>query len=74
MKSLKNQTDVKLQQICNQWDKAVADNNVPEIEKFMSADWVLIGTEGRIKPRQYFIDFIKSGDLVHHKWTLTIPE
>src|SRR5687767_5918073 len=50
---------------CRQWDKAIADNDVPAIARFMAEDWIIIGTEGGITPKTRFLDFIKSGDLVH---------
>lgn len=48
------------------WDEAIVRNNVEEINQFMSDDWVCIGTEG-ITLKSSFLDWIKSGSLVHNK-------
>jgi ketosteroid isomerase-like protein len=56
-----------LRQVGRNWDSAIADNNVPEIGKFMAEDWVIVGTEGGITSKNDFLKFIKSGDLVHSK-------
>jgi ketosteroid isomerase-like protein len=62
-----NETMIEeLSGVCRQWDKAIADNNLPEIEKYMADDWVIVGTEGGISPKSRFLDFIKSGDLLHN--------
>jgi ketosteroid isomerase-like protein len=61
-----NETMIKeLSQVCQQWDKAIADNNLPEIGRYMADDWIIVGTEGGISPKSRFLDFIKSGDLLH---------
>jgi hypothetical protein len=57
----------QLIQFGRQWDEAIANNNVEEISKFMSADWVIVGTEGGITSKSDFLDTIISGDLVHTK-------
>ena len=50
-----------------QWDEAMVSNNVEEIAKFMSDDWVIVGTEGGITSKSSFLEWIKSGDLTHRR-------
>lgn len=51
------------------WDDALANNNLAEMEKYMSADWVIVGTGGGITSREDFLASIKSGDVVHSRMT-----
>jgi ketosteroid isomerase-like protein len=50
----------------SQWDEAMINNNAEEIGRFMSEDWVIVGTEGGITSKQDFLQTIMSGDLEHH--------
>ena len=52
-------------QFSKQWDEALVRNDPQEIGKFMSDDWVIVGTEGGITPKSSFIHTIQSGDLNH---------
>jgi ketosteroid isomerase-like protein len=47
------------------WDDAMIRNDAVEIGRFMSDDWVIIGTEGGITPKSAFMRSIESGDLLH---------
>jgi ketosteroid isomerase-like protein len=67
MQPVKDQLTKELSLLCRKWDEAIVTNDVVEIGKYMSADWVIIGTEGGITPKSHFLDFIKSGDLFHNK-------
>ncbi len=58
-------TKEALLEYCLSWDKAIAQNDVKEISPYMSDDWVCVGTDGGISPKSNFLDWIKSGDLVH---------
>jgi hypothetical protein len=49
------------------WNRAIENNNVDEIEKFLSADWVIVGTEGGITSKDEFLSWITSGDLTHSR-------
>ena len=55
----------ELIQFGKQWDLAIVDNDVEKVSKFMSSDWVIVGTEGGITSKASFLDSIRSGDLVH---------
>lgn len=47
------------------WDEAMIRNDPQEISRFMSDDWVIVGTEGGITAKTSFIESIRSGDLIH---------
>ena len=47
------------------WDEAMVRNSPDEISKFMSDDWVIVGTEGGITSKTSFLNPVKSGDLLH---------
>ncbi|MGN6436636.1 MAG: nuclear transport factor 2 family protein [Agriterribacter sp.] len=49
------------------WDAAMMNNDVEEIGRFMSDDWVIIGTEGGITTKAEFLDFIGSGVVQHSR-------
>ncbi|WP_276374980.1 nuclear transport factor 2 family protein [Chryseolinea sp. H1M3-3] len=49
----------------HQWDEAMVRNNVSEIDQYMADDWVIVGTEGGITPKEIFLKSIETGDLVH---------
>jgi ketosteroid isomerase-like protein len=59
-------TEEELLQFSKDWDKAMVSNDVAEIGKFMSDDWVIIGTEGGITSKASFLEWIRSGDVSHH--------
>lgn len=62
----------KLIQFGIQWDDAIVSNNASGIGKFMSDDWVCIGSNG-ITPRASFLGWIQSGALTHNKMTTEEP-
>jgi ketosteroid isomerase-like protein len=65
MRTTNEQVVKELKQSGRQWDKAIAENDVLQIEKFMADEWVIVGTAGGITPKTNFLDYIRSGDLVH---------
>lgn len=67
MRTTDNQIAKELRQLGRQWDKAIVDNDALEIGRFMAADWVIVGTEGGITPKPSFLDYVKSGDLLHNQ-------
>jgi len=42
-----------------QWGKAMVNHIAEDISKFMSDDWVIIGTDGGIIPKKLFLERIK---------------
>jgi hypothetical protein len=56
----------ELLQVGKAWDEAMIQNNPEEIGKFMSEDWVIVGSEG-ITRKSEFMESIRSGDLTHNR-------
>ena len=54
-----------LKNIMLEWNKAIEDNDVNEIARYMSDDWIIVGTEGGIIKRSDFLGWVESGDLSH---------
>jgi hypothetical protein len=49
------------------WNRAIESNHAEEISRFMSDDWIIIGTEGGITTKEQFLQSVRSGDLHHTK-------
>ena len=47
------------------WDDAIARNDLAEMSRYMSDDWVIVGTGGGITSKFQFLASIRSGDVVH---------
>ncbi len=56
-----------LLQFVKEWDEAMISNDIAEIGKFMSDDWVIVGSEGGITSKPEFLEWIKSGDVTHNR-------
>ena len=52
-------------QIEEAFNHAVVSNNVEQIKKHVSEDWVLVDTEGGIIPQEQFFQVISQGLLSH---------
>jgi len=50
----------------NSWDEAMVGNDANEIAKFMSDDWIIVGSNG-ITSKSSFLQFISSGALTHNR-------
>ena len=48
------------------WDKAMATNDVDQIGRFMSADWIIVASDG-ITSREDFLDSIRQGHVSHNR-------
>jgi ketosteroid isomerase-like protein len=48
------------------WDEAMVSNNAGEITKFMSDDWVIVGSDGTTSKKP-FLESISSGILTHNR-------
>lgn len=51
----------------NAWNEAMVANDVDAISKFMSDDWIIVGTDGGITTKSEFLMWIRSGDLTHSR-------
>jgi ketosteroid isomerase-like protein len=57
----------ELRQFGKMWDAAMVGNDADEIGRFMSEDWVIVGSEGGITSKEEFLEWIRSGDLTHSR-------
>lgn len=57
----------ELQQFEDSWNRAIVSNDIDKISEFMSADWVMVGSEGGITTKSEFLQSIRSGDLTHSR-------
>jgi len=57
----------ELLQFEKDWNRAMENNDADETGKFMSDDWVIIGTGGGITSKDEFLEWIKSGDVSHSR-------
>ena len=48
------------------WDESMENNNANEIAKFMSDDWVIVGSDG-VTSKSAFLQSIISGTLTHNR-------
>ncbi|MBT1708835.1 DUF4440 domain-containing protein [Fulvivirgaceae bacterium PWU5] len=53
-------------QVGKEWDKAMVGNDPDEIGKFMSEDWVIVGSDG-ITSKSQFLETIRSSALTHSR-------
>lgn len=61
----RNSMEQEIIRVCQNWDRAIQENNVDGMASFMSEDWVIVGTEGGITDRDTFLGWVRSGALVH---------
>jgi ketosteroid isomerase-like protein len=54
-----------LKQIEIDWNKSIELNDVISMAKYMSDEWVIFSGDGNVTSKQMFLQFVKSGDLVH---------
>ena len=55
----------KFQEIEDKFNKAVITNDVTEIKKCISEDWVLVDSQGGIIPQEKFFNVLEQGLLSH---------
>ena len=60
------------QKIEDNFNQAVISNNVTEIKKCISADWVLVDSQGGIIPQEGFFNVVEQGSLTHSTMTKEI--
>lgn len=52
-----------------EWNEAITTNQVADIARYMTKDWVLVDPVGGIVPRHRFLQAVASEQLVHHVMT-----
>lgn len=58
-------TWTELLALVRDWDAAMIRNDVDDIGRYMSDDWILIGSDGRTIDKATFLGLIGSGELSH---------
>lgn len=61
----------EVKQTEERWNKFIEDNNVTEMSKYMTEDWVIVG-QGGITSKETFLNLVKNGDLVHTRMDFEI--
>ncbi len=62
----------EFQIIEDNFNKAVISNNIDEIKKCVTQDWVLVDSQGGIIPQEGFFDVLEQGLLSHDTMTKQI--
>jgi ketosteroid isomerase-like protein len=62
----------EFQTIEDNFNKAVISNNIDEISKCISTDWVLVDAQGGIIPKERFYNVVEQGLLKHTTMTKEI--
>lgn len=55
----------ELRAVVAAWDRAMVQNDVRAIERFMADEWTIIGPDGRSSDKARFLGLIDSGALTH---------
>ncbi len=63
------QVKEKFQQIEDNFNKAIISNDIEEIKKCISNDWILIDSQGGIIPQERFFQVLHQGLLSHQLMT-----
>jgi len=51
--------------LSHEWDRAMVENDAEAIGRYMTDDWVIIGSDGRVSDKATFLALVKSGALTH---------
>ncbi len=57
-------TEAELVTICDEWARAIADNDLERIAAVMADDWVIVSESG-VRAGEEFLSFVRSGALTH---------
>lgn len=56
-----------LEQTELKWNKAIEDNLVEEMGKYMDEEWIIFSGNGNITTKERFLTAVRKGELVHTK-------
>ena len=59
----------ELIRVANEWDRAMVENDVEAIGRYMAEDWIIVGPDGSIGDKPTFLQLVKSGALSHDEMT-----
>ncbi len=62
----------QFQEIEDNFNIAIVSNNIDEIKKCITSDWVLVDSQGGIIPQESFFSVLKQGQLSHSTMTKEI--
>ena len=51
--------------LAHEWDRSMVENDADAIGRYMSDDWVIVGSDGRVGDRATFLGLVQSGALTH---------
>jgi ketosteroid isomerase-like protein len=57
-------TEQQILECYKEWDKAIERNDIDAMSRYMSDEWICVGTTG-ITPKATFLESINCGDLQH---------
>jgi ketosteroid isomerase-like protein len=63
----------ELLKIEQDFQQAILENNAEAIERFVSDDWIIVNSDGKIVDKDRFLAVVKSGALTHHTMQLDEP-
>lgn len=61
--------DEELIALVHEWDRAMVDNDVEAIGRFMADDWRIVGSDGSMSDKATLLELIKAGRLSHDVMT-----
>jgi hypothetical protein len=70
---MNEQSSNELLKIEQDFQRAIVENNVAAIERFVADDWIIVGPEGKIVEKDRFLGVVKSGALTHDTMKLEEP-
>jgi ketosteroid isomerase-like protein len=62
---LGDKTEEELIALSNEWDRAMVQNDVAAIGRYMADDWTIVGSDGSMSDKATFLGLVKSGALSH---------
>ena len=51
--------------LATEWDRAMVENDVDAIGRYMADDWTIIGSDGSVGDKASFLALVQSGVLIH---------
>jgi ketosteroid isomerase-like protein len=51
--------------LATEWDRAMVENDVDAIGRYMADDWTIIGSDGGVGDKASFLALVQSGALIH---------
>lgn len=55
----------ELTALATEWDRAMVENDVDAIGRYMADDWTIIGSDGSVGDKASFLALVQSGVVIH---------